>query len=173
MTTLEGLIVRPIRDGDAEAIGEALRELGTPEHTERGLERQHGGLGVFLIAWLNGEAVGYITAHWRASPRSPDEWKDGFTAYLEDLIVAEQQRGRGIGGAIMETAEKMAQERGLVRVTLGVGVENEGARRLYERLGYKDAGLETVEDRGSFQRWDGEMVEWQETWRFMVKDLER
>jgi ribosomal protein S18 acetylase RimI-like enzyme len=171
MTTLEGLVVRPIRDGDVEAIGEALRELGTPEHAERGLEREHGGLGVFLVAWLNGGAVGYITAHWRASPRSPDEWKDGFTAYLEDLIVAEQQRGRGIGRAIMETAEAMAVDRGFRRITLGVGVENDGARRLYERLGYSDAGLPDIEDGGRFRRWDGTEEEWSETWRFMVKEL--
>ena len=171
MTAIEGLIVRPIRDGDTEAIGEALRDLGTPEHTGRGLERQNEGLGVFLIAWLAGEAVGYVTAHWRASPRSPREWFDGETAYFEDFIVVESHRGRGIGTAIMAAAEAMAGERGLSRMTIGVGVENEGAQRLYRRLGYVDAGLEAVEESGRFRRWDGRVEEWQETWRFMVKEV--
>ena len=168
---IEGLVVRPIRDGDIEAISEALRDLGSPAQPERGLDRGREGLGTFLTAWLANECVGYLTVHWRSSPRSPDEWKDGRTAYLEDLIVAENKRGLGIGTAMMLAAETMAHERGLSRVTLGVGVENDGARRLYERLGYADAGLDPVADRGRFQRWDGETAEWQETWRFMVKDL--
>jgi GNAT superfamily N-acetyltransferase len=171
MTTLEGLLVRPIRDGDTEAISEALRELGTPDHTDRGLERQNEGLGAFLIAWLDGEAVGYITAHWRASPQSPEAWLDGETAYFEDFIVVKEHRDRGIGTAIMASAEAMARERGLRRMTIGVGVENDGARRLYERLGYADAGLPDIEDGGRFRRWDGVVEEWSETWRFMVKDL--
>jgi GNAT superfamily N-acetyltransferase len=167
----DGLIVRPIRDGDTEAIAEALRDLGTPEHTDRGLDRQTEGLGVFLIAWLNGVVVGYVTAHWRPSPRSPQDWFDGETAYSEDFIVVEAQRGRGIGTAIMAAAESMAAERGLHRMTIGVGVENEGARRLYGRLGYEDAGLAAIEETGRFRRWDGVVEEWTETWRFMVKQL--
>jgi GNAT superfamily N-acetyltransferase len=135
------------------------------------LERQNEGLGAFLVAWLNGEAVGYVTAHWRANPRSPEAWLDGETAYFEDFIVIERQRGRGIGTAIMATAEAMARDRGLRRMTIGVGVENDGARRLYERLGYADAGLEAIEDGGRFRRWDGVVEEWTETWRFMVKTL--
>jgi GNAT superfamily N-acetyltransferase len=169
--TVDRLIVRPIRDGDVEAIGEALRELGTPEQPERGFERQNEGLGVFLVAWLDGEAVGYVTAHWRASPRSPEAWKDGRTAYFEDFIVIESRRGRGIGTAIMEAAEAMAHDLGLSRMTIGVGVENAGARRLYERLSYVDARLPLVEDSGRFRRWDGTVEEWSETWRFMVKGL--
>ena len=172
-SSIDGLVVRPIRDGDTEAIGEALRQLGTPEHTERGLERQNEGLGAFFIAWLKGEAVGYITAHWRASPRSPQNWLDGETAYFEDFIVVERLRGRGIGTAVMAAAESMALDRGLRRMTIGVGVENEGARRLYRRLGYADAGLEPIEDRGRFRRWDGTLHEWSETWRFMVKEIQR
>jgi ribosomal protein S18 acetylase RimI-like enzyme len=71
----------------------------------------------------------------------------------------------------MQTAESMAAERGFRRMTLGVGVENEGAQRLYERLGYADAGLAPIEDGGRYSRWDGAVEEWRETWRFMVKDL--
>src|SRR5688572_6841115 len=168
---IEDLVIRPIRDGDIEAISEALRELGTPEHPDRGLERQNEGLGVFLVALLHDETVGYLTLHWRANPRSPEYWKDGLTAYVEDFVVVENHRGRGIGTAMMEASEAMSRDRGLSRMTIGVGVENDGARRLYERLGYTDAGLEPVEGSGRFQRWDGETVEWQETWRFMVKDL--
>jgi ribosomal protein S18 acetylase RimI-like enzyme len=72
---------------------------------------------------------------------------------------------------MMEASEAMSRDQGLRRMTIGVGVENEGARRLYERLGYTDAGLEPVEDSGRFRNWDGTMQEYQETWRFMVKDL--
>jgi ribosomal protein S18 acetylase RimI-like enzyme len=57
--------------------------------------------------------------------------------YIEHLAVLPEKRGQGIGEQLMEFAENQARAKGLKRVTLSVGIENEGARRLYERLGFQ------------------------------------
>ena len=49
-------------------------------------------------------------------------------------------RGRGIGKALMEAALAGSRNRGFTRVELTVRVDNERARRLYERVGFKLEG---------------------------------
>lgn len=56
---------------------------------------------------------------------------------LRHLQVAHESRGRGIGSALVRAAE---QTRGIARLSIGVGVDNHAARRLYERLGYVGTG---------------------------------
>ena len=57
--------------------------------------------------------------------------------YIEHLAVLPEKRGQGIGKQLMEFAENQARAKGLKRMTLSVEIENEGARRLYERLGFQ------------------------------------
>ena len=47
---------------------------------------------------------------------------------------------RGIGTALVQAGEDTARRLGHGRIALGVGLDNPGARRLYERLGYRDWG---------------------------------
>lgn len=57
-------------------------------------------------------------------------------AYIHSFRVREKMRGYGLGTWLMENAEKDLVRRGFKEVTLNVAEENEGALRLYERLGY-------------------------------------
>ncbi len=63
-------------------------------------------------------------------------WK-GRTLHLEDLIVNEAYRGKGIGEALYSEVMKFAHERGLKRVAWDVLDWNKGAIRFYERSGAK------------------------------------
>jgi ribosomal protein S18 acetylase RimI-like enzyme len=166
---MHGLVIRPITESDL-ALLRACFDEGTPEQPEEGLTLQRQGTGDFLIALVDGVPIGYLMLRWYAESHSPQEWK-GDTANLQDFIVLEAWRSKGIGTAMLRVAEDMAFKRGFGRLSLGVGIDNPRARALYERLGYEDAGLPPVEDRGSFRRWDGMLHEWQEPWEFMVKDL--
>ena len=65
-------------------------------------------------------------------------------AELEDLFVREQERGRGVGTALLAAAEEAARAAGATRLGFAVTVgnpANSAARRLYERCGYADGGL--------------------------------
>lgn len=58
------------------------------------------------------------------------------TFVVDSLAVDPSYRGLGIGTALMQRAEEKARSMGKRTMALGVIGENEGAMRLYERLGY-------------------------------------
>ena len=57
--------------------------------------------------------------------------------YVESIAVDADIRGLGIGGKLMAQAESRARELNLPLLALDVIGDNQGAIRLYERLGYK------------------------------------
>jgi ribosomal protein S18 acetylase RimI-like enzyme len=61
-------------------------------------------------------------------------WK-GQCLYLEDLIVSEAWRGRGVGKALMEAVIAEAKSQGFPRINWQVLAWNEPAIKFYERLG--------------------------------------
>jgi ribosomal protein S18 acetylase RimI-like enzyme len=58
-------------------------------------------------------------------------------AYIYDLEVDEEHRGKGVGSAAMQALEDEARRLGAEQVMLSVFFENPGAIRLYERLGFR------------------------------------
>jgi ribosomal protein S18 acetylase RimI-like enzyme len=61
----------------------------------------------------------------------------GGTGYLYAFRVRPEVRNRGIGTRLIEEAELLLRRRGCRRAVISVGKDNPGARRLYERLGYR------------------------------------
>lgn len=57
------------------------------------------------------------------------------TAYMEDLIVSEPYRGRGIATALYLEAEKRVKRMGAKRLDLMVWSFNDDARAFYEKQG--------------------------------------
>lgn len=55
--------------------------------------------------------------------------------YLQAIAVDGQFRGQGVGSALLDAMQAKAVESGSERFTLDVVAANEGARKLYERLG--------------------------------------
>ena len=67
------------------------------------------------------------------------------TLNLHDLFVLASHRDRGVGGMLMQSLHRAAEELGCGKVTLEVNRTNEAGQRFYRRLGYGD-GQST--DRG-------------------------
>ena len=65
--------------------------------------------------------------------------RGAFTGYIQSVCVAPGMRGRGVGTALMRFAEARIF-RESPNVFLCVSSFNPGARRLYERLGYRFVG---------------------------------
>jgi ribosomal protein S18 acetylase RimI-like enzyme len=84
--------------------------------------------GVVLIAEEDGAAVGYALAS--IVPETP------IRGHLYDFFVRPDSRNRGVGLALIAETAKQLRERGITHLSLDVGIGNDGARRLYDRLGF-------------------------------------
>lgn len=62
---------------------------------------------------------------------------------IHDLAVLPAYRGRGIGRSLLAAVERAARERGCVKLTLEVNVNNGRAKRTYEQFGFRHAGADT------------------------------
>ena len=65
----------------------------------------------------------------------------GDQAHITNLLVDEQHRGEGIGSRLLVSLTESAVAKGAKHLTLEVRVRNEGARRLYARLGMAPVGV--------------------------------
>ncbi|MFC0189410.1 GNAT family N-acetyltransferase [Fictibacillus aquaticus] len=57
-------------------------------------------------------------------------------AYLYHILIDESQRGKGYGTKTLEKLQAMLKEYGVKSIGLSVFGSNEGAYRLYKKLGY-------------------------------------
>lgn len=66
------------------------------------------------------------------------ELEDYGSLYISGLAVFEGHRDAGIGHALMEAANQRARDLALPRVSLICFEQNDGAMRLYRRLGFRE-----------------------------------
>ncbi len=60
----------------------------------------------------------------------------GRAAWFEDLVVAPEQRQRGIGEALLKHVVAEARKEGVLRLTLLTDMQNERAQAMYRRVGF-------------------------------------
>ncbi len=97
--------------------------LATPDHYLYMIEESELGAGVG-VPWLGVD---------RRSKRP--------SGFIYDLFVEGPHRRRGYATGAMRAPEDKARELGLSSLALHVSASKEGARRLYERLGYAVRGF--------------------------------
>jgi ribosomal protein S18 acetylase RimI-like enzyme len=90
---------------------------------------------------------------------------------IQDVFVLTELRRQGVASELTRAAERLAAERGHTRISLSYGIANEGARHLYEGLGYRDAGLEPVRVQGTIVVREGP-IEVDDTLIYLVKELD-
>lgn len=72
----------------------------------------------------------------------PAIWSSGLECYLAELYVAPTHRGRGLGGALLDAAMRLARERRADTMDVGVDEPDTVARHLYERSGFTNRGAD-------------------------------
>jgi len=90
--------------------------------------RQGRGLGAVIVAENADSPIGY--GQLTIWPR---------TAEISDLVVTENQRGRGLGTAMIQYLVRAAREMHAPAVEIGAAYSNPGALALYRRLGFQDS----------------------------------
>jgi GNAT superfamily N-acetyltransferase len=103
--------------------------------------REHGG--VQLVADAGGAVVGYLCcAITQGPPYLREEVR--MYAYVETLVVAASARGTGLGERLMREAEAFARGQGLRSLAVGHLAGNDGAGRLYDKLGLAPHAIERI-----------------------------
>jgi ribosomal protein S18 acetylase RimI-like enzyme len=60
----------------------------------------------------------------------------GVRAWIEDVVVSESSRGKGVGKSLVASAANMAREQGARTLDLTSRPEREAANRLYRKAGF-------------------------------------
>jgi GNAT superfamily N-acetyltransferase len=136
------LSLAPLAPSDIAEIAEAFAALGwnkPASQYDAYLREQEEGARAVIVAHHDGRFAGYVTILWRsvyapfAESRIPE---------VNDFNVLPDLRRRGLGGALMDAAERVIATRAR---TAGIGVSLEpgygAAQRLYVKRGYIPDGL--------------------------------
>ncbi len=93
---------------------------------------QSGASQLFFAAEpdAQGEIIAALTLVFFRTPAGRHAW-------IEDVVVDEAHRGRGIGEALTQAALQRAAELGAQHVDLTSRSSREAANRLYQRMGFQ------------------------------------
>ena len=94
-----------------------------------------------LVACRGAEDSTDVIATCAVAAREPSGSALPRRAHISDLYVEESCRRAGVATALVADALALARARGLDCVTLEVETDNAGARRLYEKLGFRGESL--------------------------------
>ncbi|RZE87479.1 GNAT family N-acetyltransferase [Streptomyces albidoflavus] len=148
-----GVTARPMTEGEYAQWETASREAYAQEWANRGLPEEQArarseasyrdnlsqGLATpgvtFGVVEADGAPAGHVwVSSGQAGPGVPG-------AYVFDIEVRPEFRGRGLGRALMLLAERAAFDTGDSLIGLHVFADNTPARRLYDSLGYTPTRL--------------------------------
>jgi GNAT superfamily N-acetyltransferase len=123
---------------DCPRMMELVKELAlyerAPDQVTVAMEHfEHSGFGPHPVWWAfvaeeNGVVQGFALYYIRYST-----WK-GQRMYLEDILVTEQARGRGLGALLMNALIQEAKNKGFTGITWQVLEWNEPAFNFYRKF---------------------------------------
>jgi len=135
--------IKPLEEENLELLEKEFSIDASSGHHRKRLERQNKKEGVYFIAWHNNSPVAHFLLHWSGPKNgSVTKYMDiTKTAYLEAGRTKKEYRRKGVATRLIQKAERLAKKYGCTAIGLEVGsTDNPDAKRLYEKLGYKDWG---------------------------------
>jgi ribosomal protein S18 acetylase RimI-like enzyme len=136
--------------------GENILDVGARRYARENTDFSYQNVAV---ATIGDKIVGMIAAYTMGPPGQPGTEFDfdvdpvlrpfqvleqPNSYYVSGVALFPEYRGSGIGGRFMQRAFDVARSRGLPHVSLIVFEQNVGAKRLYDRLGFREAMRESV-----------------------------
>jgi GNAT superfamily N-acetyltransferase len=141
---VSNITVREARSEDWPAVAALLAELGRPEALGTVLEDDLRDVyerylahpdTVALVAEVDGRVLGFCDVEFRTRLNFAEP-----QAWIPDLVVAEGDRSRGAGRALLARAEEIARNRGCWGMSLESATWRERAHAFYVREGWTDSG---------------------------------
>jgi ribosomal protein S18 acetylase RimI-like enzyme len=137
--------IRRARPEDVDGLTGVLAILfGIEEDFTSNETRQRNGLMLLLestnccvlVAEADNRVIGMCTGQLTVSTA-----EGGPALLVEDVVVEEAWRGKGIATNLLETLAEWAADRGAYRMQLLADCNNYGALRFYDRLGWQRTQL--------------------------------
>jgi ribosomal protein S18 acetylase RimI-like enzyme len=132
----DDIVITPATEVDDDlvaAFGRLVPQLSSssppPSAAELG-EIVDNPNSVLFVARAGHDVVGSLTLAFYRIPT-------GLKSWIEDVVVDEAGRGRGVGEALNRAALDEARRRGAKDVSLTSRPSREAANRLYQRIGFE------------------------------------
>ncbi len=133
-------IIQPATERDIDALGGLLQQLFAIEvdfqfdadKTRRALQQLiTEERASVLVARAADQVIGMCTAQLVISTA-----EGAYSAWVEDLVVDSQYRGKGVGKQLLQAIAEWAKGQGATRLQLLADMENRPALEFYQRAGW-------------------------------------
>lgn len=125
------MIITNMNDGHVSQVAQLEKLCFSDPWSENSIASElENPLALWLVAEKNGAVVGYV-----GSQTVMDETD------MMNIAVHPDHRRQGIAEALIEALIIALKQKGSYCLTLEVRISNENARRLYEKLGFCQAGI--------------------------------
>lgn len=121
-----------------EAFGESAEEHARTTPAELAVRLRDGGLESFVVGAFDGQGLAGTAGYYRDLRQ-----KRRHKGHIWGMYVAPRLRGAGAGEALLTETLRLARSApGLRSILLSVSETQKAARRLYERMGFVEYGVE-------------------------------
>lgn len=144
-------IIRPARRDDIDSLASMLKTLFSIEADfafnepmqRRGLEMMvDSGRGCLLVAEEDNRVIGMCSGQFTVSTA-----EGGLALLVEDVVVRQEWRGRGVGRLLMEELGAWARRYKVSRLQLLADRNNSPALEFYRHLGWQTTDLICLRNR--------------------------
>lgn len=125
-------VIRPMTADDIDAVLKVEQASFTMPWSRAAFTAEvvDNDFAYYLVGEADGTVVGYAGM-----------WIILDEAHVTNVAVLPAYRGQGLGEQLLTALMADAKKRGALSMTLEVRVSNEGAQRLYRRLGFMPRGI--------------------------------
>ena len=134
VAALAGLLIDTVAHRGSIGFMHPVSPAKAVSFWKRSLAAARAGERVILGAYVGEQLVGTVTLLLDCPENQPHR------AEITKMMTSVGFRGRGVAGALLREAERIAVEKGRTLLVLDTA-EQEGAAGLYEKMGYQRTGI--------------------------------
>jgi len=143
---MNDILIREATKSDLQAVGKLLEDLTDAMDSTEGIdteialknyERLLNNAGShFLVAARQGTPIGFINFTVRQTVLH-----QGMSALIDELVVAEEYRGKWVGRQLVQGAIEKCRLLGCCEVEVSTEKTNLKARKFYKQCGFEERGI--------------------------------
>jgi GNAT superfamily N-acetyltransferase len=161
-------VVQPYQVAQAKQEVKVAFFSGDPVEIDTNFADHENGASTTILGYEAGRLVGIVTIRWHA--RYPP-FRDKNIPLIQNIEIRYQDRGRGLGGQMLERAEQeIAQRSPLAGICVGLFDEYGPAQRLYARRGFVPDGRGVCQGHRPLKHGESLVVE-HDILLWLVKDV--